>query len=118
MAGKGASDGADRGARPADPPDHLLRLDKWLFQARFFRARGLAADLVEAGRCRVNGHLVRKSAHGVAVGDVLTFAQGGRIRVVRVLDLGARRGPASEARTLYLDLDAVAGDDGAPAVLE
>ena len=50
----------------------------------------------------------RGGSLGVGVGDVLTFPQGGRIRLVRVLSLGERRGPATEAAELYLDLDAPA----------
>ena len=53
---------------------------------------------------RVNRQPVRKAHHSVRVGDVLTFPQGQRIRVLRVLGLGSRRGPAAEARTLYDDL--------------
>jgi ribosome-associated heat shock protein Hsp15 len=90
---------------PAAPPRPTLRLDKWLFQARFFRARSLAAAVVEGGDVRLNGQRVGKPAQAVGAGDVLTFAQGGRIRVVRVLALGDRRGPAAEARTLFADLD-------------
>ncbi|OYU18163.1 MAG: RNA-binding protein [Rhodobacteraceae bacterium PARR1] len=85
-----------------------LRLDKWLWQARFFKTRALAAEMVETGHLRVNGQRSRKPGHAVAVGDVLTFPQGGRIRLVRVLSLGERRGPATEAQEMYLDLDAPA----------
>lgn len=81
------------------------RLDKWLWQARFFKTRSLAADVVESGHCRVNGQRMIKPGHGVSEGDVLTFAQAGRIRLIRVLAIGLRRGPASEAQELYLDLD-------------
>lgn len=83
-----------------------MRIDKWLVQARFFKTRALAAALVEAGRLRVNGQHAAKAAHPVGEGDTLTFPQGGRIRVIRIVALGSRRGPASEAAGLYLDLDA------------
>ena len=82
-----------------------LRLDKWLFQARFFKGRDLAAEMVEGGHCRINGQRCLKPGHGVAAGDVLTFVQADRIRVVRVVALGVRRGPATEAQALYADLD-------------
>lgn len=59
---------------------------------------------MSGGGVRVNGTPVGKAAATVAVGDVLTFAQARRIRVVRVLALGERRGPAAEAATLYEDL--------------
>ncbi len=81
-----------------------IRLDKWLWQARFFKTRGLSARLISAGHVRVNSAKVSRPARAVAPGDVLTFPQGRRIRVVRILALGARRGPAPEARALYEDL--------------
>jgi ribosome-associated heat shock protein Hsp15 len=87
------------------PPAERLRLDKWLFQARFFKSRDLAAEVVTEGHLRLNGQHCLKPGHGVGPGDVLTFAVGARIRVIKVLSLGNRRGPASEAQELYLDLD-------------
>lgn len=81
-----------------------LRLDKWLWQARFVKSRSLAAKLVEGAGVRVNGTRIAKPAYGVGAGDVLTFALGTRVVVVRVLALGTRRGPAPEARALYDDL--------------
>lgn len=86
-------------------PAPRLRLDKWLWHARFFKTRSLAAKQVGAGHVRVNSDKVSKPAHGVKLGDVLTFAQGRRIRVVEVRAFGERRGPAPEAQTLYLDLN-------------
>ncbi len=88
----------------SDPQGDLLRADKWLWFARFFKSRTLAAELCKAGKLRVSGVKVAKANHGVRVGDVLTFPQGRTIRVVRVLALGTRRGPATEARQLYEDL--------------
>lgn len=92
--------------RIADGPDapQSLRLDKWLWFARFCKSRALASKLCAAGRIRVSGTLVQKAHHMVRPGDVLTFPLGPHIRVVRVLRLGTRRGPAAEARTLYEDL--------------
>jgi len=81
-----------------------MRLDKWLVQARFFKTRSLALEEVEAGHVRVNGTKTRKPAFSVGEGDTLTFPQGGHIRIIRVLDLPVRRGPASEAQTFYADL--------------
>ncbi len=78
------------------------RLDLWLWRARFFRTRGLAAAAVAKG-VRVNGRRVVKPGASVRSGDVLTFAQAGDIRVVEIATLGARRGPAVEARTLFID---------------
>ena len=85
-------------------PRPTLRLDKWLWQARFFKTRSLAAGVVSAGRVRVDGQPVSRPARAVGPGDVLTFPQGRAIRVVRILALGLRRGPAPEARALYEDL--------------
>jgi ribosome-associated heat shock protein Hsp15 len=82
-----------------------IRLDKWLWQARFCKSRSIAAALVSEGRVRVNSERAAKPARPIAAGDVLTFPQAGRIRVVRVLAAGERRGPASEAQGLYEDLD-------------
>jgi ribosome-associated heat shock protein Hsp15 len=81
-----------------------LRLDRWLWQARFFKTRATAAMLAGRRQIRVNSMLVTKPHHRVRPGDVLTFPQGKTVRVVRVIALGVRRGPASEALTLYEDL--------------
>ncbi|MFW8634339.1 RNA-binding S4 domain-containing protein [Cribrihabitans pelagius] len=81
-----------------------IRIDKWLWQARFFKTRSLAAKQVGAGHVRVNGAKTLKPAQNVAPGDVLTFAQGKVIRVVRVEAVGTRRGPAPEAQALYFDM--------------
>lgn len=90
-----------------------IRIDKWLWQARFFKTRSLAAGIVSAGHLRLNGKRMSKPGHAVAAGDVLTFAQGGAIRVVRLLAPGHRRGPAPEARLLYEDLAPGAGEPDA-----
>lgn len=86
---------------PAEPG---LRLDKWLWYARFFKTRSLAAKVCHGGHLRVSGARVAKAHHPVRPGDVVTFPQGRHIRVVKVLALGTRRGPATEARALYEDL--------------
>jgi len=82
-----------------------LRIDKWLWYARFFKSRTLATEAVSSGKVRVNRQPVRKPGHSVQPGDVLTFQQGRLVRVIEVVALGARRGPASEAQGLYRDLD-------------
>lgn len=81
-----------------------IRIDKWLWFARFFKSRSIAAKLCVGSRVRVNRQVVGKSSATIRVGDVLTFPQGSRIRIVKILALGTRRGPASEAATLYEDL--------------
>ena len=85
------------------------RVDVWLWRARFFKTRGLAARFVEAGRVRLlrtgGESRVDKPSRTVRPGDGLVFAIGGRIVSVRVEDCGERRGPAPEARGLYSELD-------------
>jgi ribosome-associated heat shock protein Hsp15 len=82
-----------------------MRLDKWLWHARFFKSRSLATRFVERSRCRIDGRVVDKAHATVAPGMVLTFALGPRVRVVRIVGLGERRGPAPEARALYDEID-------------
>jgi ribosome-associated heat shock protein Hsp15 len=81
-----------------------VRLDKWLWFARFFKSRSLASRQCDTQRIRINGRVAGKAHAPVRVGDVLTFPQANRIRVVRIEALATRRGPASEAATLYEDL--------------
>ena len=80
-----------------------LRVDKWLWYARFFKTRSLASKVVSSGHVRVNSNRVTKPAHSVEIGNVLTFPQGNQIRVVEIVELGSRRGPAAEAQGLYCD---------------
>ena len=81
-----------------------LRADKWLWYARFFKSRSLATQICQAGKLRLSGQGVIKPHSKVRPGDVLTFPQARHIRVVKVLALATRRGPASEAQALYEDL--------------
>lgn len=81
-----------------------LRIDKWLWQARFFKTRTLAAKVVAAGRVRVNSERVKKPSTSIKLGDGLSFMQGTTLRIVRIEALGTRRGPATEAQALYEDL--------------
>ena len=80
------------------------RLDKWLFHARFIKSRALASSFVAAGKVRLNGERIAKPSRLIRPGDVLTFAQGSQIRVVRVLAAAERRGPAKLAQTLFEDV--------------
>jgi ribosome-associated heat shock protein Hsp15 len=80
-----------------------LRLDKWLWFARVVKSRTLAAGLVEEGKVRLNRERTTKPSQTVRVGDVLTIAVGPRIRVLEVVAVGSRRGPAKEAQALYVD---------------
>ncbi len=80
------------------------RVDRWLWFTRLIKSRTQAADLVAAGKVRVNGERIAKPSRNVKPDDVLTFALGEHTRVLKVLAPGTRRGPAPEARLLYADL--------------
>jgi ribosome-associated heat shock protein Hsp15 len=86
-----------------------LRVDLWLWRARLFKTRALAAAKADDGRIRLtrggDAHRIDKASRAIRPGDELVFAIGPRIIAVRVLALGERRGPAAEARSLYLSLD-------------
>ena len=82
----------------------VLRLDKWLWYSRFFKSRTLATKLCCLGRIRINETVIGKSKTLISEGDILTFPKGSNIRVIKILKLGKRRGPALEAETLYEDL--------------
>ena len=89
--------------------EDACRADVWLWRARFFKTRSLAAKFVDEGRVRLTragqeGRL-DKCARPVKVGDSLVFALGGRLTAVRVEAMGERRGPPAEARGLYSPLE-------------
>ena len=81
-------------------PSARVRIDKWLWAARFFKTRSLAADAVGAGKVEVNDERV-KPAKLIQLGDTITVRLGPYLHVVRVRGLSERRGPASAAATLY-----------------
>ena len=81
-----------------------LRLDKFLWFARIVKTRALAQALAEEGRIRIAGRVVDRAHAPVRVGDVLSFAVHGRVRVLRIEALPLRRGPASEAQALYTEM--------------
>lgn len=81
-----------------------LRLDKWLWYARFFKTRALASKAISGGRFRLDGEVMSKPHRQAMVGQVLTFAQHDSVRVIKILARGSRRGPVSEAALLYEDL--------------
>lgn len=87
-----------------DPVAGRLRIDRWLWFARFFKSRSAASQVCNAGRIRSGGKIVAKASHTVKIGDILTFPQSRIIRTVKIVDLGSRRGPASEAQALYEDM--------------
>lgn len=80
-----------------------LRIDKWLWHARFYKTRSLASKACQAGHIVLNGQSVSKASVNVVAGDRLQFFQGTHLRVVEVVAMGERRGPAPEAQTLYVD---------------
>lgn len=86
------------------------RIDKWLWFARMVKTRTLAASIVSRGQVRLNKVKIAKPAQEVGPGDVITLAAHGRVRVLKVLAIGTRRGPASEAQTLYEDMADPAAD--------
>ena len=90
-------------------PEESCRIDVWLWRARFFKTRTLAAQVVEAGRIHLTrgGVLSRpdKPSRSVKTGDELVFAIAGRLTAVRIDGVGTRRGPPAEARLLYSPLE-------------
>ncbi len=80
------------------------RVDKWLWFTRALKTRSLASRLVLSGKVRINGERIAKPSRTVGTGDVLTFTVNDRVRVLKVLSPGSRRGPYEEARLLYEDL--------------
>jgi len=85
--------------------DHQ-RLDKWLWYARIVKTRTLAARLVSDGHVRVNGMRITQTAKAVGAGDILTIALPNATMVIEVVAPGNRRGPATEARELYVEHNA------------
>ncbi len=85
----------------ADPT--RIRLDKWLWHARLYKTRVLAAEAISKGKIRINGQKTNKPGRAVGPGDALTIVWGGQVRTLRLLACGTRRGPATEAATLYTE---------------
>lgn len=84
--------------------DDTLRLDKFLWFTRLAKTRSFAQEVAEAGHMRISGRTIDRAHAPVRIGDVLSFPLHGRVRVIRVEALPARRGPAAEARLCYADL--------------
>ena len=78
-----------------------IRIDKWLWHARFHKTRSLAQAAAVKGHIRLNGRRIEKASAEVKPGDTLTIPRGSQVVVVRVLGCGIRRGPATEAQALY-----------------
>ena len=82
-----------------------MRLDRYLFFIRLVKSRTLAQLLIEAGHVRIDGRRVAKTSEEVRIGSVIALPLHGKVRVLRVTALPGRRGPASEARTCYKELE-------------
>ena len=83
------------------------RIDVWLWRARLFKTRSQAAGAVEEGSVRLvrggESRTLDKPATAIRAGDALTVRSGGKLRSLEILAIGARRGPAKEARLLYAE---------------
>ena len=91
---------------PAETEDRdWQRLDKWLWCARFMKQRSDCARLAAEGLLRINRQPTEKAHARLRVGDVITLPLRGRVLVLEVLALAGRRGPATEARTLYREIE-------------
>ncbi len=94
---------SDRAETNAGPGQPAQRIDKWLWHARFARTRTAAQQLVLSGKVRINRHRIASASRSVKAGDVLTLVIGKTVRVIEVLDIAARRGSPTVARSLYED---------------
>ena len=82
-----------------------IRIDKWLWFARFFKNRTVSARIISQGKVRLNGKRISKPSTTLKKGDALTFSQGNILRLVKVVELGKRRGPFREAVSLYDEIE-------------
>lgn len=92
-----------------------MRIDRFLFFVRLAKSRTLAQSLVEAGHVRIDGRRVTRPSAEVAAGSVVALPLHGHVRVLKVLELPARRGPAPEARACYEELGPLPGGTGVDA---
>ncbi len=96
-----------KSADALEPATRAQRIDKWLWCARLFKTRTMAAKVVVAGSVRLTRDgataRVEKASQLVKAGDQIAFMNGPRLRILEILACGARRGPAAEARLLYTD---------------
>lgn len=90
-----------------------MRLDVFLWYARLARSRALAAELTRSGGIRLDGRRVERAHAPVRVGSVIGYVHSGSVRVLRVVALPHRRGPAAEAASLYIDLSPVDASEAA-----
>ena len=88
-----------------------MRIDRFLHCIRLTKSRSLAQNLVEQGHLRIDGRRVVKPSEPVRVGSTIAVPLGDRVRVLEVLALPARRGPAGEARSCYREIEPAGGVD-------
>jgi len=84
--------------------DGVVRIDRFLFFIRLLKSRTLAQTLIDAGHVRIDGKRVEKPSESVRIGSIIAFPLHDHVRVIRVLSLPNRRGPAAEARACYQEL--------------
>ncbi|HEY7959009.1 MAG TPA: RNA-binding S4 domain-containing protein [Sphingomicrobium sp.] len=89
-----------------------MRIDRFLFFIRLVRSRTLAQALIETGHARIDGKRVEKPSEDVRVGSIIALPLHDKVRILRVLNLPKRRGPAPEAQACYEELGV---DEGNPA---
>jgi ribosome-associated heat shock protein Hsp15 len=108
--------GGRSGNRKPDPDapslEGKLRLDKWIWFARFQRSREVCADLVRSGHVRVNARKVTQPGSFVGIGDILTLALPGQTLVIKITALAERRADAAAAALLYRPVEAIPRSDG------
>lgn len=102
---------------PSDTDRHIMRLDKWLWAARFFKTRALAQRHIELGRVQVNGAKAKTSKY-IVVGDKVDLILNGLPYELTVAALNHQRRPAPEARLLYREDEAAAAQREAQKLLE
>lgn len=90
--------------KPDSTPSTGVRLDKWLWAARFFKTRSLAAEEIHKGRVSINGNTA-KAAREVRLGDTITLRQGNMPKTVVVRGISGTRGPATVAQLLYYETE-------------
>jgi ribosome-associated heat shock protein Hsp15 len=88
-----------------------LRIDRYLHCIRLVKSRNRAQGLIDTGYVRIDGKRVAKASEPVRIGSLIALPLRERVRILRVLELPGRRGPAAEARTCYEELD-VDGESG------
>ena len=81
-----------------------IRLDTWLWYARFYKSRSLSSKAILSGKLRLNSNKIIKPASKIKINDVLTINHVNAVRIIQIQSIGSRRGPASEAQALYNDL--------------